>query len=402
VQEVKLKYKVLKSTMLPTGWTARTVIYGLLGMVCFLAVIRLSEFSSGSTQTGLAPRTRPDTVPPSQEPTPRPSWAPTFMSPNWEMSTYVWVFGIAQQCDIGADSPLVLYRGFWEFDVNVHLSSGDIVWVWSPKVIKFVEQALPLIHSPFVLVISGEDNTFPKNVLSTAQLDQLVKSSNVIHIYAQNFDSRNVSHDARKKITHIPIGYDFQIPGYKSSPPTIPNVTEQVKMLDGIIGSMPDRSKRKLRIFEDFHHSNWMRNGCFKRYLEFDGQDRDTIFQAINATGLVDYSSRRQNRLETFIEKTQYVFTVSPPGNGIDCHRTWEDLLMGCIVIVMETGMDAMYEGLPVVVVKNWTEEVTYANLVLWEKRFRNMPFESYRHRLTNRYWLNLMATKAAPSKKLP
>jgi hypothetical protein len=389
--------------------TAGTVSLILFIVLINLISFRVEESTTRPSQSVVVVRTvdvvTDKTVRPSTAPTARPSFSPTSMNPDLEMSTYVWVFGIAQQCDIGLDSTVRLHRGFWTRgkqlrNIYSNISRGDIVWVWAPEAHNFVEQILPSTKNPFVLVVSGEDNTFPWNVINTGQLYRLIGNPYVIHVFAQNFDNRNLPPRVLRKVTHIPIGYDFQIPGYRGFSRSNPNVTEQVAILDGIIAHMPARSERRLRIFEDFHHSNWMRDGWVKQYLEFGGQDRSTIFQAINATGLVDYSSVVQSRYETYMKKIQYIFTVSPPGNGIDCHRTWEDLLLGCIVIVMEAGMDPMYEGLPVVVVRNWTEEVNYENLVLWEKRFRNVTYESYRHKLMNKYWLDKMIAKAAPFKE--
>jgi hypothetical protein len=39
------------------------------------------------------------------------------------------------------------------------------------------------------------------------------------------------------------------------------------------------------------------------------------------------------NRNETWKNMSQYTFVYSPIGNGFDCHRTWEALALGCIVI---------------------------------------------------------------------
>src|SRR3990167_226917 len=52
------------------------------------------------------------------------------------------------------------------------------------------------------------------------------------------------------------------------------------------------------------------------------------------------------------------VFVISPPGSGLDCHRTWEALYMGCYPIVLRSTLCPLYEELPVVVVDSW-EEVT-------------------------------------------
>jgi hypothetical protein len=62
-------------------------------------------------------------------------------------------------------------------------------------------------------------------------------------------------------------------------------------------------------------------------------------------------------RLEQYIfEMRQYKFVLSPVGNGEDTHRTWEALLAGSIPIVESSVRDAMYEGLPVLILKTWSD----------------------------------------------
>lgn len=49
-------------------------------------------------------------------------------------------------------------------------------------------------------------------------------------------------------------------------------------------------------------------------------------------------------------------FILSPRGNAIDTHRLWESLYLRSYPIVKTSVIDCLYEGLPVVVVKDWTE----------------------------------------------
>lgn len=52
-------------------------------------------------------------------------------------------------------------------------------------------------------------------------------------------------------------------------------------------------------------------------------------------------------------------FVASPPGNGLQSHRTWEALVAGRVPIVLRTDgpMDDLYTGLPVLLVDGWSEE---------------------------------------------
>lgn len=47
-------------------------------------------------------------------------------------------------------------------------------------------------------------------------------------------------------------------------------------------------------------------------------------------------------------------FVLSPRGNGLDCHRTWEALLMGAIPILHTSSLDPLFSGLPVLLVEDW------------------------------------------------
>jgi hypothetical protein len=88
-------------------------------------------------------------------------------------------------------------------------------------------------------------------------------------------------------------------------------------------------------------------------------------------------------RVEEYLhEMMQYKFVLSPVGNGVDAHRTWEALLAGSIPIVESSVRDSMYEGLPVLILKSWSDlslpllQHAYANLTAagrryqWEKLF--------------------------------
>ena len=53
-------------------------------------------------------------------------------------------------------------------------------------------------------------------------------------------------------------------------------------------------------------------------------------------------------------ELSTYKFCVSPPGRGIDTHRTWEALMMGTIPIMISTTQDYLFERLPVIIIDDW------------------------------------------------
>jgi len=71
------------------------------------------------------------------------------------------------------------------------------------------------------------------------------------------------------------------------------------------------------------------------------------------------------------VELRQHRFALSPPGRGIDTHRTWEALMVGTIPIVMRSPLDILYDQLPVLIIDDWsvvTQETLEAAYVEFQK----------------------------------
>ena len=99
---------------------------------------------------------------------------------------------------------------------------------------------------------------------------------------------------------------------------------------------------------------------------------------------LVYYEPAKIPRKETWTKQIQYAFVISPHGNGLDCHRTWEAIALGCIPIVKTSGLDPLFEGLPVWIVSAWSE-VTQDNMSAKINEFKEKEFRL--ERLTLDYW---------------
>lgn len=56
------------------------------------------------------------------------------------------------------------------------------------------------------------------------------------------------------------------------------------------------------------------------------------------------------------LQMSKFLFVASPRGNGIDCHRTWEALLVGSIPIVERHFMYDSYPTLPIIQIDDWRE----------------------------------------------
>lgn len=67
-------------------------------------------------------------------------------------------------------------------------------------------------------------------------------------------------------------------------------------------------------------------------------------------------------------EVSKSYFVISPNGNGVDCHKTWESLYLKSIPIVTESININFYKNLPILIIKNWESlDINY----LTEKNYK-------------------------------
>jgi hypothetical protein len=85
-------------------------------------------------------------------------------------------------------------------------------------------------------------------------------------------------------------------------------------------------------------------------------------------------------------------FVLSPRGNGLDCHRTWEALLMGAIPVVFSSTLDPLYEDLPVLIVNDWTE-ITESYLDEQYKKIKSKKHNT--EKMFIKYWIEQIHEKA-------
>ena len=62
------------------------------------------------------------------------------------------------------------------------------------------------------------------------------------------------------------------------------------------------------------------------------------------------------NRTETWKLCSQYKYIISPHGNGLDCHRTYEAMCLGCIPVVRSSSLDLLYKDMPIIILDKWDD----------------------------------------------
>lgn len=86
--------------------------------------------------------------------------------------------------------------------------------------------------------------------------------------------------------------------------------------------------------------------------------------ERVEAKGAADH--RSEVHVSDYVSPRKYhaalqesYFSLSPPGNGPDCHRTWESIYLGCIPIVLDRAWPFRDMNLPVLVATDWNEALT-------------------------------------------
>ena len=104
------------------------------------------------------------------------------------------------------------------------------------------------------------------------------------------------------------------------------------------------------------------------------------------------------NLPDLYQRNRQYPFWLSPRGNGLDCHRTWEALYLDIIPIVWNSTLNVLYENLPVLIINDHRElNETYLYAKLKEistKKLSQGRVYAY-EKLRNAYWRRKILDKS-------
>lgn len=114
----------------------------------------------------------------------------------------------------------------------------------------------------------------------------------------------------------------------------------------------PPTETRPLRIFSRFNVGN-------------NPAVRGPLATAIQQSRF-DWSTERLNPHQYRLRVARSKFVLSPPGNGFDCHRTWEAIYLGAIPVVLShTTPPSFGQGMPIVVVGSFEDFLQHSDAEL-------------------------------------
>ena len=222
-----------------------------------------------------------------------------------------------------------------------------------------------------LIVIGDGDESIPSSY-NKETFQKLLNNKFIKKIFIQNYDN-SIKH---RKLAYYPIGLDLHTSKY------LLDFNYQQKINFYLETRNSSVSYIINKIYCDSHLSN-------------SHPSRKEMYEKLKKNQYIDFQSEKLNFKEVIKKYRSYRFVLSPRGNGLDCHRTWELFLLGCIVITTTSPLDTMWKenNLPVVILNDYNElNETYLNLRLefWLKKFKEYTYlENIIPKFKNSYWLS-------------
>lgn len=283
---------------------------------------------------------------------------------------YVGNHGIAYNCDV---FPHFLHSDIRSLNHKYYenVKDGDIVYVTTSAVRWWLTEIYPNLKKNnirIILVTGDSDVSAPLHAIGNDEVfHTIVREGVILHWFAQNIDIVDCDF-----VSPIPIGIDFHT--IHRSPHWGEKQTHY-SVQDKILDSISHRTnthwnKLKNKVLLDAHltaHTNFT--------------DRNDAYNTFKDKKFAELIPQRKPRTEFWEYLRKYKFIVSPLGNGTDCHRTWEAIVLGVVPIVKKTYIYPLLKDFPILFVNSY-DEVTESLLESFQ-----YPDTFPEEKLTLNYW---------------
>ena len=319
---------------------------------------------------------------------------------------YINIRGLVKSCEIYSLTPISSIHDLIGYDFNftkLHDNNNDkkhekhkpiiyTIYICNSAIAKFAnklknDKAFNTLNCKFIVVSGDSDDTCPDDLFSMysdSGFKEFIENDKIIHWFSQN-----CVQTTHNKLSQIPIGLGYHHlhnEEIEDEAKKIVSPMKQEAVLDSIIQQSKNMNlpfwKREVKCYINF---NFEKNYIRSRF----GYDR---YEAITKIpkNLIFSEKEEVQRNISWKNQSKYAFVASPFGNGFDCHRTWEALILGCIPIVKTSGIDNLYDDLPVLIIKDWsdiTEKLLRKTLEDFKKKHEKGEFNYYK--LTLKYWMD-------------
>ncbi len=232
-------------------------------------------------------------------------------------------------------------------------NESGIVWLRCGSTVRVKDITMFASYIQFltrdvILITTDGDRPIPQS-LSKGIVQKLLNSQRIKIWYTQNFD-RTVRHP---KLKPMPIGFDLHFPpafvDEKGGQYKFNYMLKLSKICNNLEKEASSQFQKKIKIFSDFNNNYTHPE---RKYLH------EKILNLKINNDLIVLQDKKVQFKDIMRKYNEYCFALSPRGGGLDCHRTWELLLAGAIVITRSSSLDQMYidNQLPVVILDNWNQ----------------------------------------------
>jgi hypothetical protein len=277
--------------------------------------------------------------------------------------------GILNSCSIRNNVPISSSDHIDENFLD-GLKANSTIYVCTAALNKFILDFLPRIDKPFTLVTGDSDEHINDEFLRNELVAVLLKSDLLINWFAQNL----VAH--HPKLSYLPAGMDY-------------HTMYERPGIWGMVKQSPIAQERAL--INIFSNSKPFENRYFVGYCNWHFQiergDRKICKEEIN-TGIAYYEKELVPRYTTWLRQAECMFVVSPEAAGMDAHRTWEALLLGCVPVLKKSEFTRIFEGLPVLLIDEWSE-FNPEYMIQYVDIFKKSKFNF--SKLFINYWIRLI-----------
>lgn len=241
-----------------------------------------------------------------------------------------------------------------------HIKKGDVIFLKTDYLAYFFSEIHPHIKDPYILLTHNSDYSVPGNFA------YFLDDPKLFAWFGQNTDR------VHPKLFPVPIGLANQYWSHGNV-----NAVNQ-----GVNISHHDSKTIFLYI-------NYSVNTSSKR--------TDEALVALTRLQCAFVPARKLFE-EYVVDLAHSIFVVSPPGNGLDCHRTWESLYLGAIPIVKRSSIESLFADLPVVIVDDWTE-ITEERLMQIAVEYKNKQF--CMSKIYADYWFSVLRNAQENCRKI-
>lgn len=241
-----------------------------------------------------------------------------------------------------------------EFRNACENNSKIIVFLKTDLIETYIDTLINL-NTPFILIMaSNDDHCTPylyhpcRSPVLKEKSNRLLESPNLLMLYAKN---PCVEHP---KIFPIPIGpkWQFRTTQFFGEPKATHMKIYNRLCLEPRKRMLDTKSKPNLV------YLNFSTNTTNAPLYSSHRNIRKTVLDSCKKR--FDYVDNVP--FEIYMEKlSTYKFSVSPPGRGIDAHRTWESIMVGTIPIISKSPMNTVFESIPVIIIgdNDWDSVTT-------------------------------------------